>query len=158
MTAQAKLRIEGGQLELGRDGLVLEPWFTKRTINIPWTNVMCVSPVPSVKHSSQGWKTFRGETIDPVALRSRLRFYCFEIALHCRDQPLSGVNMLMRMWLRATVWLKPLYVEEDVPHPHYGCIKLYFPKRWVRANGEALISALEIIEAHSNFDLLTTID
>lgn len=157
MTTHARLRIAGGHVALGQNGVILAPWFTRRTVRIPWSNVLFVSPVPFVRHADTGWQTFRGERIDAHTLRTRLRFFSMDIALRHRDHLLAGVTLGMRLWLRATVWLKPLYLDDDVPHPHHGCIKLDLPKRWVRANGAAVVSALETIAAHSHFDQLTTI-
>lgn len=158
MTSTVLLRIEGGTLGVSPQGLALRPWFTRRSVQIPWSNVMFVSPVPSVRRRGNDWATFRGESLSPDELQGGLRFYAFEVALNDRGAVLSNVSLLMRMWLRASVWLKPLYIDEDVPHPAHGCVKLYFPKRWVQKNGEKLLAALNAIEKHSRFDLLTTVD
>jgi hypothetical protein len=60
--------------------------------------------------------------------------------------------------LSTTVWLKPLYVADNEPHPSNGCIKLYLGKHWLRKNGNSLLSALDIVERFSKFDLLITLD
>lgn len=158
MSNSVVLRIKGGSAELGDVGISLKPRFARRSVLIPWENVMFVSPVPSVRYNDQGWSTYRGEHLAPETLQRSVEFYSLEVALNDRHAPLAGTGALTRMWLRAGVWLKPLYVDDDAPHPLNGCLRLYFPKRWVRKNGRALIDALEVIRQRSRFDLLITID
>ena len=173
MTNQVTLHIEGGCATFGADGIELTPWFTRHRLRIPWANVMFVSPSPAVRRDGGEWfvspvppvrrhglDTFpsRGEHITPAALRNTLRFYCFEVALNARADLLASAGFFTRMWLLLTVWLKPLYVAEDEPHPSNGCIKLYLRKRWLRKNGSSLLSALDIIERFSKFDLLIHTD
>jgi hypothetical protein len=152
------LHIEGGRATFGAAGIELTPWFTRHRLQIPWANVMFVSPVPAVRRNGGEWHTYRREHITPTKLRSTLRFYCFEVALYARADLLAPANFFTRMWLLLTVWLKPLYVADDKPHPSNGCIKLYLRKRWLRKNGSSLLSALDIVERFSKFDLLTHLD
>lgn len=158
MTDRVSLRIDGGSITLDATGIELTPWFTRRPVQIPWRNVMFVSPIPSVKRNGSEWHTFRGERIAPAELQSALKFYSFEVALNDRDAVLAGTNLVTRMWLRLTVWLKPLYVTDDKPHPTNGCVKLHFQPRWLRRNGSALLAALETIDRYSKFDRLFTVD
>jgi len=85
-------------------------------------------------------------------------FYSFEVALNAKADLLASANFFTQTWLLTTVWLKPLYVADDKPHPSNGCIHLYLRKRWLRKNGSSLLSALGIIERFSKFDLLIHLD
>lgn len=153
-----RMRIEGGSITLDGSGLGLFPWFGGPGVHIPWANVMFVNPVPWAKKVDGAWLTFRDEAITPAALRQALPFYAFELALHDRHVVLASARVLARMWLRVAVLLKPLFVDEDQPHPVNGCIKLRFRARWMRRNGHLLLAALDMIEKHSRFDLLVTVD
>ena len=84
MTNQVTLHIEGGRAAFGAAGIELTPWFTRHRLQIPWANVMFVSPVPAVRRSGGEWLTYRGEHITPTKLRSTLRFYSFEVALNAK--------------------------------------------------------------------------
>jgi hypothetical protein len=119
---------------------------------------MFVSPVPAVERKGREWHTYRGEEISPAKLRRDLNFYCFKIALNDRHAVLTGTGLFTRMWLLLTLWLKPLYMANDKPHPSNGCITLDFRKRWIRENGNALLAALETVERYSKFDLIITDD
>jgi hypothetical protein len=158
MANQVTLHIKGGLAAFGTIGIDLTPWFAHQPVHIPWANVMFVSPVPSVRRNGSEWHTFRGDNITPDALRSALMFYCFEVALNARADLLELASFFTRSWLLTTVWLKPLYVADDQPHPSNGCIKLYLRKRWLRRNGNSLLTALDLIERFSKFDLLATVD
>jgi hypothetical protein len=154
MADTVSLRIAGGSVTFDSSGLELAPWFSRRRVRIPWRNVMFVSPVPAVKRKGREWHTFQGEVISPATLRRDLNFYCFSIALNDRHAVLTGTSLFTKMWLLLTVWLKPLYMADDKPHPSNGCITLDFRKRWIRENGNALLAALETVERYSKFDLL----
>jgi len=49
MTNQVTLHIEGGRAAFGAAGIELTPWFTRHRLQIPWANVMFVSPRPRSK-------------------------------------------------------------------------------------------------------------
>lgn len=152
------LRIEGGRLELGPDGLALSPWFTRHAVRIPWSNVMFVSPVPAVKRTDTGWRTFRDEEMTASTLGKAVKFYSFEIALNDRHEVLASATFLLRVWLASHILLKPLFTAEDTPHPTNGWITVRFPRRWVRKNGDVLLRALDMVEEYSRFDLLCHTD
>jgi hypothetical protein len=154
MTEVVSLRIEGGIVRLSASGLEIVPWFARRGVTVGWENVMCVSPIPFTSRVDGDWKTFRGEPITPANLRKQLKFYAFQVGLNDRSNVLSSAPLFARMWLLMRVWLKPLYVEEDKPHPAWGCIDLKLRKAWVRRNGPSLLSALDLIERHAKFEHL----
>ena len=158
MANQVTLHVKGGLATFGATGIDLTPWFTHRRVHIPWANVMFVSPVPAVRRNGSEWHTWRDDNITPDALRKTLRFYCFEVALNTRADLLASASIFTRSWLLTTVWLKPLYVADNQPHPSNGRIKLYLRKRWLRRNGNCLLTALDLVERFSRFDLLVTVD
>src|SRR5215813_250831 len=88
MTNQVTLHIRGGCATFGDAGIELTPWFTRQQLQIPWANIMFVSPVPAVSRFQFGpdnnWRTFQGVRITPTSLRRTLRFYCFQVALYDR--------------------------------------------------------------------------
>ena len=152
----ANLRIEGGSAEFGESGISLVPWFTRRAVHIPWANVTFVSPVPGVRYNGGDWRTFRGEPLSKETIGRSIEFYAFEVALNERQALLVGKNFFVKMWLRTSIWFKPLFTADDKPHPNNGCIQLCLPKRWVRKNGIEIMSALEAIKKYSRFGLLVS--
>jgi len=154
MTDLVSLRIEGGIAKLSATGLELVPWFARRGVVIKWENVMCVSPIPFTTRVGGHWETFRGEPVTPTNLGKQLKFYAFQVGLNDRSNVLASASLFERMWLLVSVWLKPLYVEEDKPHSVYGCVELTLRKRWVRKNGPSLLLALDLMERHSKFEHL----
>ncbi|WP_340676500.1 hypothetical protein [Paraperlucidibaca sp.] len=150
------LRIEGGVVDLGESGISLVPWFTRRAVHIPWNNVMFVSPVPGIRYHGGDWRTFRDEPLSRHTIGRLVEFYSFEVALSDRHTLLVGKSFFVKMWLLTGMWLKPLFTADDTPHPSNGCIKLYFPKRWIRKNGGEVIAALETIKKYSRFGLLVS--
>ncbi len=51
MTDQVTLHIRGGRATFDPAGIELAPWFTRHRLQIPWANVMFVSPVPAVRRN-----------------------------------------------------------------------------------------------------------
>lgn len=154
MTRMVSLQIEGGIVKFCAHGLELVPWFASSGVEIKWEDIMCVSPIPYTTKVNGHWKTFRDEPVTPSELAEQIRFYAFRVGLHDRSRVLSSVSLLTRMWLLLSFRLKPLYVDEDKPHPVKGCVEFSFRKRWIQKNGASLLSALEIVEKHSRFDHL----
>ena len=159
---QVTLHIRGGRATFGVAGIELALRFTRQRVQIPWANIKFVSPVPDVSRFKFGpdnnWRTFQGVRITPTSLRRTLRFYCFQVALYDRAHLLESANIFTRMWLGVSASLNPLYQADDTPHPSNGCITLDLRKRWLRRNGSSLLSALDILEKYSHFDLLVSFD
>jgi hypothetical protein len=158
MVDQVTLHIKGGLATFGVAGIELKPWFTRSRVLIPWANVMFVSPIPAVRRNGSEWHTWQGENITPDVLRSSLRFFCLQVALNARADLWASAGFLTFVWLVTSVWIKPLYGADDKPHPTNGVITLDLRQRWLRNNGGSLLSALDIIERFSKFDLIVSFD
>lgn len=110
-----ELQIEGGSADITGRGIEITPWFSSRPIVIGWSNVMFVSPVPSVKRAGEGWVTFKGEPLTPETLRAGQRFWLLQIALHDRHRVLQDQSFFRKIWLRVSMFLKPLYTAGRTP-------------------------------------------
>jgi hypothetical protein len=159
---QVTLHIRGGRATFGDAGIELAPRLTHQRVQIPWANIMFVSPVPAVSRFGFGpdntWRTFEGVRITPTSLRKTLKFYCIQVALHDRARLLESATTFTRMCLGPMVFPKPLYQQDDTPHPSNGSITLDLRQRWLRKNGSSLLAALDICERFSHFDLLVSFD
>ena len=154
MTESVSLRIKGGMAKVSAAGLELVPWFSRKSVLVGWDNVMCVSPIPFTSKVDGEWKTFQRDPVTAETLRKQIRFYAIQVGLHNRQKALAAGSLPQRIWLMLSVWLKPLYAEEDKPHPAFGCVELTLRKRWVRRNGAELMAALELVQRYSRFDHL----
>jgi hypothetical protein len=154
MTEAVSLRIHGGLVKVSSVGLELIPWFRRHGVVVEWDNVMCVSPIPFSTKVDGEWKTFRDEPLTSATLQGQVKFYAFQVAVNDRQRVFVGTSFFMRLWLLLSVWLKPLYVEEDKPHHSNGCIELSLRKGWVRKSAPSLLSAMDLLGRYAKFDHL----
>ncbi|MEO8019117.1 MAG: hypothetical protein ABI769_15000 [Pseudomonadota bacterium] len=159
MEDSVELQIRGSRAELGPDGIRLKPRYLRKSVLIPWNNVMYVSPVPTVRRDGKDWISFRGETMTPEVLGRSVQFYLVRVAVHDRHVVLSSCGFFARAVFRASFLLKPLQSgPNETVHADQGCFRLDFDRSWVRKNGAKLIAVLEIVEKHSGFNSLIAED
>src|SRR5262245_46975796 len=153
-----RLPLESGSAVFDREGIHLRPWFLRRSLLLPWSNVEFVHVIPGIRPAQDGWKTYDGQPLTADTLRAGQRFYVIQPAVRDRHALLQGYGPIARGFLKVHLLLKPLWTADDKPDPKRGCIKLWLSARHLRKSPEALLGALGLIQALSRFDLLVTED
>lgn len=156
-TAEAVCPFEGGLLSASSSGIRIKPWFSRESLTIAWENVYFIHPIPFTRWTAEGWETYRGERLTASSLAAGMPFYSIEMALHDRHV-IRSCSWIMRTWLATSLLLKPLFMATDEVHPTQGVLRLPLKKRWVRKDGESLLSLLDVFRHHSRFDHLFTED
>jgi len=152
------LPIEGGKAGFDSEGVRFEPWFSKRFIFVPWSDILFVSPIPGIKRTESGWVTYDGIAITAENMPEKVRFYELSIILRNRHVVLARASFLVKVWVRMNIMLKALFEADDELHPSHGVLKLRLSPRKIRKSFPAITQTLDIIQAHSKFDLLCTSD
>lgn len=148
------LPIKGGRLLVDGVGIHLKPWLATCPITVPWSNISFVCATPGVERRGAEWHTFEGEPVTAKSLRGGLSFYTLMPALKDRHIVTSGYSLLMNMWLRRAVWVRPLKDADDKAHPNQGFMELRLSRRGIRSSPKNLIETLDLIEKYSRFDLI----
>lgn len=152
------LPIEGGRASFDSEGVRVKPWFSATSLLIPWSNILFVSPIPSIRRTEFGWVTYDGIAITGENMRKRIRFHELALVLKDRRAVFAQAHFLTKAWLRVNIMLKPLFDADDKPNPSQGCLKLRLSPRKIRKSFPVVEQVLNTIEIYSRFDLLCTTD
>jgi|SRR5215204_3593385 len=149
------MKIRGGSAGFTEQGVELTRKLSSPPLVIPWSNVMFICPIPSVKKQETGWVTFAGDPVTEATLRGGQRFYALQVALQDRNV-FRSASMFTKSWLRNSLELAPLFTANGKPDPANGYMTLDLSPDWIRENGKELLGALDSAEAYSRFDLIVT--
>jgi hypothetical protein len=149
------MKIRGGLAGFTEQGVEVTRKPSSPPLVIPWSNVMFICPVPSVKKQGAGWVTLTGDPVTEATLRDGQRFYALQVALQDR-KALKSASLFTKTWLRNSLGLAPLFTANGKPDPANGYMTLDLSPDWIRENGRELLSALDSAAAYSRFDLIVT--